>query len=77
MQSRLFQLEISKVFFIVHYNRYIIIIQAQTKCAFSIIIMVDAVSVYLNKANTESATVIFTLLILQVKKRNYFCVLKI
>ena len=42
----------------------------------SITIMVDAVSVHLNKANTESATVIFTLLILQIKK-NGFCVLKI
>ena len=34
MQSKLFQLEISKVFFIVQYNRYIVIIQAQRRCAF-------------------------------------------
>jgi len=48
----------------------------KTVLSFSIIIMMDAVSVHLNKANTESATVIFTLLILQIKEF-YFCVLKI
>jgi len=44
----------------------------KTVLSLSIITVVDAVSVHLNKANTESATVIFTLLILHIKKKIIF-----